>query len=79
MRDWLMFELWVMSPEQRRNSSDSSDAYARAVRREEQQQEREQQQRRQDDKPQNIAELTEIDEASDLFRQHSHQQSMEGG
>ena len=68
-----------MSPEQRRNSFDSSDAYARAVRREEQQQEREQQQRRQDDKPQNIAELTEIDEASDLFRQHSHQQSMEGG
>ena len=73
-----------MSPKQRRNSFDSIDAYARAVRREEQQQERErqqreQQQRGQDDKSQNNAELTEIDEASDLFRQHSHQQSMEGG
>ena len=79
MRDWLVFELWVMSPEQRRNSSDSSDAYARAVRREEQQQERDQQQRRQDNKSQDNAELTEIDDASDLFRQHSHQQSMEGG
>ncbi len=68
-----------MSPEQRRYSSDSSDAYARAVRREEQQQERELQQRRKEDKSQNIVELTELDEASDLFRQHSHQQSMEGG
>jgi hypothetical protein len=68
-----------MGSEKRRISSDSGDAYARVVRREEQQHEREQQQRRQDDKPQNIAELTEIDEASDLFRQHSHQQSMEGG
>ena len=43
------------------------------------QQERDQQQRRQDNKSQDNAELTEIDDASDLFRQHSHQQSMEGG
>jgi len=49
------------------------------VRREEQQQEREQQQRLQDDQSENNAEHTETDEASDLFRQHSHQQSMEGG
>ena len=68
-----------MSSEQPRTSSDSSDAYARAVRREEQQQEREQQQRRQDEQIQSSDEITEIDEASDLFRQHSHQQSMEGG
>ena len=68
-----------MSSEKRRTGSDSSDAYARAVRREEQQQQREQQQRCQDDSMEENAEITEIDEASDLFRQHSHQQSMEGG
>jgi hypothetical protein len=33
----------------------------------------------QDEKIQNSAEVSELDEASDLFRQHSHQQSMEGG
>ncbi|KZR85954.1 hypothetical protein MITS9509_01938 [Synechococcus sp. MIT S9509] len=68
-----------MSSEKRRTGSDSSDAYARAVRREEQQQEREQQQHPHNDKIEKNAEITEIDEASDLFRQHSHQQSMEGG
>ena len=67
-----------MSSEQRRLSSESADAYARAVRREEQQQEREQK-RRQHDRTQDSSEISEVDEASDLFRQHSHQQSMEGG
>jgi len=63
-----------MASEQRRIRPDSGDAYARAVRREEQQQEREH-----DDQTQKSAEFGELDEASDLFRQHSHQQSMEGG
>jgi|TARA_Y100000287_G_scaffold144245_1_gene118971 hypothetical protein len=63
-----------MASEQRRIRPDSGDAYARAVRREEQQQEREH-----DDQTQKSAEIGELDEASDLFRQHSHQQSMEGG
>jgi|TARA_B100000073_G_scaffold215174_1_gene178858 hypothetical protein len=63
-----------MASEQRRIRPDSGDAYARAVRREEQQQEREH-----DDQTQKSAEVGELDEASDLFRQHSHQQSMEGG
>ena len=67
-----------MSSEKRRTSSDSNDAYARAVRREEEQQEREQSPCH-DEKIQNSAEVSELDEASDLFRQHSHQQSMEGG
>jgi hypothetical protein len=67
-----------MSSEKRRTSSDSNDAYARAVRREEEQQEREQSPC-QDEKIQNSGEVSELDEASDLFRQHSHQQSMEGG
>ena len=67
-----------MASEQRRIRPDSGDAYARAVRREEQQQEREQQALI-DDKFQKSAEISETDESSDLFRQHSHQQAMEGG
>ena len=71
-----------MGSEKRRISSDSGDAYARAVRREELQQELEQK-RCQDDITQpdaeDKAEDGDSDEASDLFRQHSHQQSMEGG
>ena len=67
-----------MASEQRRIRPDSGDAYARAVRREEQQQES-QQQDLNDDKFQKSVETSETDEASDLFRQHSHQQSMEGG
>ena len=67
-----------MSSEKRRTRSDSSDAYARAVRREEELLERKQSPC-EDEKIQNGAEISEIDEASDLFRQHSHQQSMEGG
>ena len=72
-----------MSSEQRRTSSDSGDAYARAVLREERQQEREHQQSEQQELDENNhqkrPELSEADDASDLFRQHSHQQSMEGG
>ena len=71
-----------MGSEKRRISSDSGDAYARVVRREELQQELEQK-RCQDDITQpdagDKAEGGDSDEASDLFRQHSHQQSMEGG
>ena len=71
-----------MGSEKRRISSDSGDAYARVVRREELQQELEQK-RCQDDITQPDAEDKaqdgDSDEASDLFRQHSHQQSMEGG
>ena len=71
-----------MGSEKRRISSDSGDAYARVVRREELQQELEQK-RCQDDVTQpdaeDKAEDGDSDEASDLFRQHSHQQSMEGG
>ena len=71
-----------MGSEKRRISSDSGDAYARVVRREELQQELEQK-RCQDDITQPDAEESaeggDVDEASDLFRQHSHQQSMEGG
>ena len=71
-----------MGSEKRRISSDSGDAYARVVRREELQQELEQN-RCQDDITQpdaeDKAEDGDSDEASDLFRQHSHQQSMEGG
>ena len=66
-----------MASEQRRIRPDSGDAYARAVRREEQQER--QQQDLNDDKFQKSADTGETDEASDLFRQHSHQQSMEGG
>ncbi len=80
MRDWLMSPrtVHVMASEQRRIRPDSGDAYARAVRREEQQQER-QQQDLNDDKFRKSVETSETDEASDLFRQHSHQQAMEGG
>ena len=67
-----------MSSEKRRTRSDSNDAYARAVRREEELLERKQSPS-EDEKIQNSAEISEMDEASDLFRQHSHQQSMEGG
>ena len=67
-----------MSSEQRRTGPNSGDAYARAVRREEKQQEREQQRLHEANSQQN-SEISEADEASDLFRQHSHQQSMEGG
>ena len=71
-----------MGSEKRRISSDSGDAYARVVRREELQQELEQK-RCQDGITQpdaeDKAEGGDSDEASDLFRQHSHQQSMEGG
>ena len=72
-----------MSSEQRRTSSDLGDAYARAVLREERQQEREQQhleqQQHDESNNQKCPEVSEADDASDLFRQHSHQQSMEGG
>ena len=67
-----------MSSEARRTSSDSAEAYARAVLREEKRQEREQLQLN-EVRNQESCDVDEADEASDLFRQHSHQQSMEGG
>ena len=72
-----------MSSEQRRTGSHSGDAYARAVLREERQQKLEQQQPEQqqldENRIQKRNEVSEAEETSDLFRQHSHQQSMEGG
>lgn len=62
----------VMSSDQRKDSAKSSDAYARAVKREEQQSSS---QKDADDQ----CEMTDETETSDLFRQHSHQQTMEGG
>lgn len=62
----------VMSSDQRKDSAKSSDAYARAVKREEQQSSS---QKNVDDQ----CEMTDETETSDLFRQHSHQQTMEGG
>ena len=68
-----------MSSEQRRTSSDSGDAYARAVLREEKQQQEHERKQLNQDKTLKRSDVIDAEEASDLFRQHSHQQSMEGG